>query len=59
MPGVNNVAHLGGFAGGYLAGLVLGHGEQAREQGLYGLLAAGTLGLTAVSFGLALWTGLV
>jgi rhomboid protease GluP len=57
MPGVNNLAHLGGFAGGYLAGLALGHGEGATERGVHGLLAAATLGLTLVSFGLALWTG--
>jgi rhomboid protease GluP len=59
MPGVNNLAHLGGFAGGYLAGLMLGHGERTPERGVHGLLAAGTLGLTAVSFGLALWAGLI
>jgi rhomboid protease GluP len=59
MPGVNNLAHLGGFAGGYLAGLALGHGEHTPERGVHGLLAAGALGLTLLSFGLALWSGLV
>lgn len=58
MPGVNNLAHLGGFGGGYLAGLALGHAERDAERGVHGLLAAGALGLTAVAFGLALWTGL-
>lgn len=58
MPGVNNLAHLGGFTGGYLAGLALGHGNHAAERGVHGLLAVGALALTAVSFGLALWTGL-
>lgn len=59
MPGVNNLAHLGGFVGGYLAGLMLGHGDRTPERGVHGLLAAATLGLTAVSFGLALWAGLI
>jgi rhomboid protease GluP len=59
MPGVNNLAHLGGFVGGYLAGLMLGHGERTPERGGHGLLAAGTLELTTVSFGLALRAGLI
>lgn len=57
MPGVNNLAHVGGFAGGYLAGLALGHEERTTERGWHGLLAVGALGLTAVCFVLALWTG--
>jgi rhomboid protease GluP len=58
MPGVNNLAHLGGLGGGYLAALALGYGERASERGAHGVLAVGTLALTAVAFALALWTGL-
>jgi rhomboid protease GluP len=58
LPGVNNLAHLGGLAGGYLAALALGHAEHARERGVHGLLAAGCLALTALAFGLAIWSGL-
>jgi rhomboid protease GluP len=58
MPGVNNLAHVGGFAGGYVAALALGHGERAAERGAHGVLAGGALALTGVAFALALWTGL-
>ena len=34
MPGVNNWGHAGGFVGGYLAALALGHGERRSERGL-------------------------
>jgi rhomboid protease GluP len=33
MPGVNNVAHAGGFVGGFLAGLVLALAEHRSETG--------------------------
>ena len=56
MPGVNNLAHAGGFFGGYLAAAVVGHGEQRREGGLHRLAAMATLAVTALSFGLAVWT---
>lgn len=56
MPGVNNLAHAGGFFGGYLAALVVGHGGETREGGLHRLAAMATLAVTALSFGLALWT---
>jgi rhomboid protease GluP len=58
MPGVNNLAHLGGFAGGYVAALALGHGERAAERGIHAVLAGAALALTGVAFALALWTGL-
>jgi len=57
MSGVNNWGHAGGFVGGYLAALVVGHGERRREGGLDRMAALATVGLTAVSFALALWTG--
>lgn len=56
MPQVNNWAHAGGFASGYLAGLGLGHQDRSPEQGGLRLLGALTVLLTAVSFALALWT---
>ena len=56
MPGVNNLAHAGGFAGGYLAGAALGSRERRPERTLDGLLAAAAIVLTIVSFALALWT---
>ena len=55
MPGVNNIAHAGGFAGGYLAGLALGHEEQSGAGGLAVVAAGGTVLITAVCFALALW----
>jgi rhomboid protease GluP len=56
LPGfhVNNWGHGGGFAGGFLAALVLGAGRS--ERGTHRVLAALCLGLTAVAFALALWT---
>ncbi|MGH7300613.1 MAG: rhomboid family intramembrane serine protease [Candidatus Rokuibacteriota bacterium] len=57
MSGVNNWGHAGGFVGGYLAALALGHGERQREQGLHRLAALATVGLTLLAFGRALWNG--
>jgi rhomboid protease GluP len=57
MPGVNNLAHLGGFVGGYVAGLAVGYGERGRERGAHQVVALAAVALTALSFGLALWTG--
>ncbi len=56
MPGVNNLAHAGGFAGGYLAGAVLGSRERKPERPLDDVAAAAVIGLTVLSFALALWT---
>ena len=57
-PGVNvdNWAHAGGFAGGYLAALVLGSEDARPERGADRLAALATIALTALAFGLALWT---
>ena len=57
MAGVNNWGHAGGFAGGYLAALAVGHGERRAERGLDRVAALATVGLTVVSFALALWNG--
>lgn len=58
MPGVavDNWAHAGGFAGGYLAALVLGSEDARPERGADRLAALATIALTALAFGLALWT---
>jgi rhomboid protease GluP len=56
MAGVNNFAHAGGFLGGLACGYVLSFAEHRSEGGLDQLLATGCLLLTAISFGLALWT---
>lgn len=59
MAGVNNFAHAGGFAGGYLAAMVLGYSDRQRETPSLHLVATGAIVLTALSFAIALWTGLV
>jgi rhomboid protease GluP len=58
MTGVNNWGHAGGFVGGYLAALALGPAERRPERGLDRVAALAALGLTALAFALALWTGL-
>jgi rhomboid protease GluP len=56
MEGVNNVAHAGGFVGGFAAGLVLALAEHQAETALDQLLAAACILLTLLGFALALWT---
>jgi len=56
MPGVNNLAHAGGFVGGYLAGALLGSRERRPERPADDLAAAVVIVLTVASFVLALWT---
>ncbi len=56
MPGVNNLAHAGGFAGGFAAGFALGYSERRSEGGADRVLAALTVLVTVVAFGLAVWT---
>jgi rhomboid protease GluP len=58
MPGVNNFAHAGGFAVGFLLGVLLGHSDAYRERSIH-YLATATVILTAFSFALALWNGFV
>jgi rhomboid protease GluP len=57
LAGVNNWGHAGGFAGGYLGALVFGHLERRPERGLDRLAALGAVGLTVLSFALAIWNG--
>jgi hypothetical protein len=59
MPGVNNVAHAGGFVGGFAAGLVLALAEQRSETGFDQVLAAAAVGVTVLGFVLALWSAFV
>ena len=56
MPGVNNWAHGGGFAGGFGAGLVLSLAERRAETASDWLLAGAAIVLTVAGFALALWT---
>lgn len=57
LQGVNNWAHAGGFAGGYLAAVVLGPIERRPERGLDRVAAMATVGLTTLAFALAIWNG--
>lgn len=56
MPGVNNVAHAGGFVGGLGSGWGLALAERRAETGLDHLLAAAAIALTLLGFLLTLWT---
>jgi rhomboid protease GluP len=59
MPGVNNIAHAGGFVGGFLTGLALSLAERREERGVDYLLAALCIGVTVLGFALNIWTTLV
>ena len=59
MEGVNNVAHAGGFVGGFAAGLGLALAEHRNETSFDQLLAAACIGLTLLGFALAFWTAFV
>jgi rhomboid protease GluP len=54
MAGVNNLAHAGGFVGGFASGLVLSLAERRAETTLDWLLASASIVLTMVAFALAL-----
>ena len=55
MPGVNNFAHAGGFVGGYLTGMIVGHGDTHLGDGLHRAAATAAVALTALAFALAVW----
>src|SRR6185295_5633574 len=59
MSGVNNVAHAGGFVGGFLTGLAMSLAEHRDEGSLDYLLAAACIGVTVLGFALSVWTTLV
>ena len=50
MTGVNNWAHAGGFAGGWVAGEAMRFSDEKRESPAVQLLALALLGLTGVGF---------
>ena len=50
MSGVNNFAHAGGFAGGWLAGQAMRFSDEKRESPAVQLLALGLILLTAAGF---------
>jgi len=58
MPGVNNLAHAGGFLGGYLTALAVGYGERRPESAAHRIAALIALLVTLASFVLALWSAL-
>ena len=53
MPGINNWAHAGGFAGGWIAGQLLGLSDEHRESTAIIVTALLLIGLTAVGIGLS------
>lgn len=59
MAGVNNWAHAGGFASGYLSAMWLGYAEKRAEIFAHQLLALGAVALTVIAFAMVIWAGLV
>jgi rhomboid protease GluP len=56
---VNNLAHGGGFVGGFLTGLLLEHGEGRSPVGRDHALGVATIGVTILAFAFALYHGFV
>src|SRR5213076_234595 len=56
MPGVDNYAHAGGFAGGYLTSAFLN--PMTRERGDHVLIALGRLAASAISIAYSIIHGL-
>jgi rhomboid protease GluP len=56
MPAVNNWAHGGGFAGGFLAAMLLGYSEKRPESFTIKIAALGAVGLTIAAFGMVVWS---
>lgn len=50
MPGVNNLAHAGGFVGGYLSAMWLGYHEMKRETQSHHIAALAVIVLTGACF---------
>jgi hypothetical protein len=59
VPGVNNAGHAGGFIGGYLAALLLGHASTRPERPWHVLAAVAAAALTLAAFALALYTAFI
>jgi len=49
-PAVNNIAHAGGFVGGYLSAMLLGYQERRHETALHRRLALLAAALTVIAF---------
>jgi rhomboid protease GluP len=58
MADVNNLAHAGGFVGGYLASLALGSRERYSERGWHHAAAGLVVAVTIASFALAAATAI-
>ena len=56
VPGIDNFAHLGGFAGGYFTSAFLN--PMTRERGDHMIIAAACLVATALSIAVSVFTGL-
>ena len=56
IPGIDNYAHLGGFAGGYFTSAFLN--PLTRERGDHVIIAVGCLVATALSIVVSVVTGL-
>jgi hypothetical protein len=53
MSGINNWAHAGGFAGGWIAGTMLQPRDDGREHPAVQVMALALIGVTAVGFALS------
>ena len=53
MPGINNWAHGGGFAGGWVAAQLMGFSDEQRESTAVIVAALALIVITAVGFGLS------
>ncbi|OQX88430.1 hypothetical protein B6D60_02240 [candidate division KSB1 bacterium 4484_87] len=56
MPGINNLAHLGGFIGGYVSGNILGYQEAKHESMTLRKIAAILIVLTIACFVISVMT---
>lgn len=55
MPGVNNWAHGGGFIGGFLTAMLVGHSEASTERPWLQAATMATLAVTVLAFGMVIW----
>ena len=55
VPNVDNWAHGGGFAGGYIAAMLLGFSEQSKETSQVHALTLSTIVMTVLSFIVVFW----
>ena len=55
MPGINNWAHGGGFAGGWVAAQLMGFSDERRESSALFMTSLALIGLTALGVGLSFY----